>query len=117
MMQADEFQQGQLPEDQSLRPSWAAYFGAASGLVLGAAVGILGAGIVDLFFPGTDYAQMFWEILGPLASIVGFIVVGMAFHRWFLGQILTPAIIFFAVFFLGAYLAYEAYGLGCLHGP
>ncbi len=101
----DEIQQEPGPQDER-RVSWAAYFGAASGLLLGALVGMLGASILDSYFPGTEYAEMFWEITGPILAIAGFVVVGMAFHRWFMGQVLAPAVIFFLLFFLSAYLAY-----------
>ncbi len=114
-MEQDGFDK-QVDEELSNRPSWAAYFGAASGLILGVILGVLGASLVDLFFPATSYALMFWEITGPLFAIVGFIVVAMAFHRWFRGQIATPAMIFFVIFFLGAYLVYGPLGLEWLNG-
>lgn len=86
------------------RLSWAAYFGAATGLEAGMLVAMLVASGVHYLDAGGEWAEIVWQVASPLLALLGVIGLGLAFHRWLRGQILLPAMFFFTLLALGAWL-------------
>jgi len=107
------------PEDEAPpeRLSWAAYFGAATGLGLGMLLVMLGSAGVYYLDPDSDWADIVWQIASPLVALGGVISLGFAFHRWLRGQILLPAMFFLTVLVLGAWLALGPLGFPWMVAP
>ena len=87
------------------RLSWAAYFGAATGLLAGLVISMIGSAVLFHVWPGSGWANVFWQVASPLLTILGVIVGGFGFHRWLRGEILLPVLVFFAVLVTGVWLA------------
>ena len=92
----------EIPEGERL--SWAAYFGAATGLVLGILAAVLGAEGLYLLAPHRAWAEIFWEVGSPILALLGLIVGGFGFHRYLRGRIILPGILFVLVLGLGMFL-------------
>jgi len=109
-MQADQPESPAPPEPPQVdapaeRLSFAAYFGAATGLGAGMLVAMLAAAGVYYFDPEGEWAEIVWQVASPLLALLGVIGLGFAFHRWLRGQILLPAMFFLTILALGAWLA------------
>lgn len=87
------------------RLGYAAYFGAAAGLVIGLILAMLGAAGLDALYPRTEWAERFWSVTSPLLAVLGFMLGGVACHRWMRGQVRLPAVLFFTVLVVGIWLA------------
>lgn len=99
------------------RLSWAAYFGAATGLGAGMLLAMAVAAGVYYLGPGDEWAEIVWQVASPLLALLGVIGVGFAFHRWLRGQILLPAMFFFTVLALGAWLVLGPLGFPWMAAP
>ena len=104
-------------DEQPERLSWAAYFGAAAGLAAGMLVAMLGAAGIHHLDPDSGWAEIAWQIASPLLALLGVIGLGFAFHRWLRGQILLPAMFFFTLLALGAWLAMGPLGFPWMVAP
>jgi hypothetical protein len=91
------------PEPERL--SYAAYFGAATGLVAGICLAMVGADLLHRLQPGSRWAEVFWEVASPILALLGALGLGFGFHRWLRGRVLLPAGLFIGALALGAWLA------------
>lgn len=102
------------PEPERL--SYAAYFGAAAGLVTGICLAMVGAALLHRLQPGSRWAEVFWEVASPILALLGALGLGFGFHRWLRGQVLLPALLFIGALVLGAWLALGPVGFAW-HAP
>ena len=99
-----------IDEPEVERLSWAAYLGAASGLVVGVILTECVAATLFWWYPDTILAEVCWEVGSPLMAILGAIMGSFGFHRWFRGQIWAPVAVFLMVLFAGMVLALMVVG-------
>ena len=92
------------------RLSWAAYLGAASGLVVGVILTQCAAAALFWWYPGTSLAEVCWEVGSPLMAILGAITASFGFHRLFRGQIWAPVAVFLMVLLAGLSIALMVVG-------
>ncbi|MBN2495466.1 MAG: hypothetical protein JXR96_12800 [Deltaproteobacteria bacterium] len=92
------------------RLSWAAYFGAATGLCVGVIVAMASAACAHYLAPGHRAAEVIWEVASPLLALLGCVGCGFGFQRIFGPRLVLPVLIFVLVAALGAYLAFGPLG-------
>jgi len=110
-MADDESQsQPEQIEEQVEGLSWAATLGAIAGLVCGVVAAMLIAAGIHSFSPGSEMAEVFWEIGSPLMGIAGVVLGALAFHRFLRRQLILALMITAAVVALGLFLAFGPVG-------
>lgn len=87
------------------RISYEAYFGAATGLVIGLVAAMLIAWEVSRLWPGSRAAEMVWEVGSAVFALLGLLLFGSLFYTHLRGQIVLPACLFLATLALGLLLA------------
>ncbi|MBW1808190.1 MAG: hypothetical protein JRJ87_08350 [Deltaproteobacteria bacterium] len=92
------------------RLSWAAYLGAASGLVVGVILTQCVAATLFWWYPDTCLAEVCWEVGSPLLAILGAIIGSFGFHRLFRGQIWAPVAVFLMILLAGLVIALNVAG-------
>jgi len=98
-------------EDNPRGLSWAAYIGAATGVVLGVILALLGAAGLHWWMPESRMAEIFWEVGAPLLAFVGLIGVAFFSHRHFSDQLAIPVVMFFLASGVAAWLAFDLVGI------
>jgi hypothetical protein len=102
------------PDQEPARLGYAAYFGAAAGLVSGLVLAMLGAAGLHAARPQTDWAEVFWSVASPLLALLGVVLGGVGCHRWMRGQIALPAVLFLTALVVGVWLASGPFGFDWL---
>jgi membrane associated rhomboid family serine protease len=107
----------QEPEESSLeqeqpeqeleegRLSWAAYFGAVTGLIVGLVAAMLLSAALHHVDPSGSWAHKAWSISSPLLALLGVLGLGFFFHAHLQGQRVWPVVFFLLALFLACGLA------------